>query len=44
MSKAQAQAICKSVFKSGESTVLKKKLTKAFIDIINKSEKAKSNR
>ena len=40
--KQQSKAICKSVFKSGESTTSQKELTKKWIELINKIEKDKS--
>ena len=40
--KEQTKAICKSVFKSGESTTSKKELTQKWIELINKIEKDKS--
>ncbi len=40
--KEQPKAICKSVFKSGESTTSKKELTQKWIELINKIEKDKS--
>lgn len=40
--KEQTKSICKSVFKSGESTTSKKELTQKWIELINKIERDKS--
>jgi len=40
--KQQSKTICKSVFKSGESTTSKKELTQKWIELINKIERDKS--
>ena len=44
MEHQQTQANCKSVFKSGENTPLKKQFTKKWIEMINKIEKNKAAR
>ena len=36
------QILCRSVFKSGESTTSKKELTQKWIELINKIERDKS--
>ena len=36
------QILCRSVFKSGESTTSKKQFTKMWIELINKIEKNKA--
>lgn len=41
MEHQQTQASCKSVFKSGENTPLKKQFTKKWIELINRIEKNK---
>ncbi len=41
MEHQQTQANCKSVFKSGENTPLKKQFTKKWIELINRIEKNK---
>lgn len=38
----KTQAVCRSVFKSGESTTSKSEFTKKWIELINKIEKGKS--
>ncbi len=40
--KEQTKSICKSVFKSGESTTSTKQFTLKWIELINKIEKGKS--
>ena len=41
MSKPETQVICKSVFKSGESTITKAQFTKTWIELINQLERNK---
>lgn len=38
MSKPETEVICKSVFKSGESTTTKAQFTKTWIELINQLE------
>ena len=40
--KSKTDTICKSVFKSGESTTSKNQFTKMWIELINKIEKNKA--
>lgn len=41
MSKTETEITCKSVFKSGESTITRVQFTKAWIELINQLEKNK---
>lgn len=42
MANEQQTPVCKSVFKSGESTTSKEAFTKMWLDLINKLERSKS--